>query len=106
MMAADGYYYYRYAEWHREPGKIYPQWPNCAAKKALSMAAILPFCAPIVKKYAHSVSHTTQNPTEIQLLADILQIVYNGTKYFFDKTFLFAKITTFTITVIVKKMSR
>ena len=78
----------------------------CAAKKTLPMAATRPFSVPMAKISAATDNQTQQNPIEIQPLAAYFRIAQSGTKYFFDKTFFFTKITTFTNTAIVKKMGR
>ena len=77
-----------------------------AAKKTLPMAATRPFSAPMAKISAATDNQTRQNPAEFQPLAACFRIAQSGTKYFFDKTFFFTKITTFTNTAIVKKMGR
>ena len=107
MMAADGYYYYRYADGKTaHPKKIFPPMTDYAAKKTLPMAATRPFSAPMAKISDAIDNQIRQNSIEFQPLAACFRIAQSGTKYFFDKTFFFTKITTFTNTAIVKKMSR
>ena len=70
------------------------------------MAVKTSFSAPLAKFSAATGNRKPQNPIEFQPLAACFRIAQSGTKYFFDKTFFFTKITTFTNTAIVKKMSR
>ena len=68
-----------------------------AAVKMTNSASVAKFSAPTGKR-------TPQNPAEFQSLAAGLRIAQRETKYFSRKTFLFAKITTFTNTAFAKKM--
>lgn len=76
-----------------------------AAEKTLTNAASSRFCAAETEKSPLKKQLGMQNLAECQsIAAHRHSIVFSCAKYFFHKTFLFTKITTFTNTVIAKKM--
>ena len=100
MTVAAGYYYYRY----NGGEKYFSQNPVALRKKTLPAAVKMTNSASVAKFSAPTGKRTPQNPAEFQSLAAGLRIAQSETKYFPRKTFLFAKITTFTNTAFAKKM--